>query len=264
MSWIIKFSWSVFFCAGMGLLPASAAEIKGSSKLQVLCEKALIHLGAQPPIRAMITATDGINTGLEAQAYHPSSYDRFILDELSYYPRRYLSLEYFAGKNILDLNSGDGRLVEELRRLGVDAVGLSIVLSRYQLSKPYFVQASATRTGLEDRSADLIISTLGPLSLFWENSPKLVHAILEEAQRVLRKGGTLLISPIHVPLKRVGPPADVSPEKVLAGTVFADLPDGLRIKNAPDREWLSRYRDAELDIGRPRRANYWLELERTD
>lgn len=264
VSWIIKFSRLALIYAAFGT-SAVLAEPLAPSRIQSFCEKVLIGAGLwDPPIRALVVPTDDLDTHLETAAYHPSSYDLFLLNDLSYYPPHFLSPSYLAEKRILDLNAGNGTLVEELRRYGLDAVGLSPVLTRYQLSKPYFIEGSALRTGLPERSADRIISTLGPISLYWDWQPKLVFSILEEAKRVLRKGGTLLISPIHVPLERINFRGDVSPEKVLAGTVFAELPEGLRIRSAPTREWLMKPRDAELDEGRPRRANYWLELERTD
>lgn len=264
VSWIIKFSKLALIYSTFGT-SMLMAEPLAPSKLRTLCEKALIGSGLwNPPVRAFIVSTEGLDTSLEAAAYNPSSYELFFLNELSYYPPHFLSPNYLMKKRILDLTAGNGTLVEELRRYGLDAVGLSPLLTPYQLSKPYFIEASAMRTGLPERSADLIISTLGPLSLFWDDDPKMVLSILEEAKRVLRKGGTMLISPIHVPLSRIENQPDVSPQAVLAKTVFSELPEGLRIKSAPSRRWLETYRDAALDEGRPRRANYWLELERTD
>ncbi len=261
---MIKFSRSVLLCSVLVLASPVRADIPVASRLVSLCEKALIQTGLlRPPLRALVVETDGLDIIPELASYHPSSYTPYFLHDLSYYPVRFLSAEYLGGQRVLDLNAGKGAFVEELRRAGIDAVGVSIRLSRYQLSKPHYIQASATRTGLPDRSADRVFATLSTISLFYQANPQVVWDILREAKRVLRKGGTLLISPIH--LDRVNPwGPDVSPQTLLAGTVFARLPSGLRIKSAPDRAWLQHFRDAELDQGRPRRANYWLELERYD
>ncbi|MGE4134024.1 MAG: class I SAM-dependent methyltransferase, partial [Bdellovibrionales bacterium] len=213
--------------------------------------------------RALIRPTSLEANVWELAAYHPSSYDLFFLNELSYYPRSFLSPAYLAGKRVLDLNAGNGELTEDLRRKGIDAVGLSVRLTAYQRSKPYFIQASAMDTGLPDRSADLIISTLGPLSLYWETRPDLVRAILVECRRVLRKSGTILISPLHVPIDLIRL-KEVEVKAWLVRTPFANLPDGLKIKQLPSPPWLLTFRDEELDLGRERRANFWIELVRVD
>lgn len=236
------------------------------SRLVGLCERALYGSGVvKPRVRAMLhePRTSEFRR-LEQRAYYAFTYDLTALRELAYYPDQYLSIHFFRNKRVLDLNCGYGYLVEELRRAGVDAIGLDVQLTRYQLSKPYFMQASAADTGLPERSADIVISSLGSPSLFFSSDPEFVRQILLEVHRVLRKGGVFLISSIDVPLDNPFQLVNADPNILLRDTVFGRLPSGLRIKNAPELMWLRTYRDPEQDAGRPRRANYWLELERID
>ncbi|MGE4132772.1 MAG: hypothetical protein AB7F86_14100, partial [Bdellovibrionales bacterium] len=119
---------SVFLAFIVSSSPSIAASPPWvPSKARTLCEKVLIGTGLwHSRTRALIRPTSLEANVWELAAYHPSSYDLFFLNELSYYLRSFLSPAYLAGKRVLDLNAGNGELTEDLRRKGIDAVGLSV------------------------------------------------------------------------------------------------------------------------------------------
>lgn len=266
----------------------SASDKLAPSRTQAACEKLLIWSGLwHPQTRATIhrEGPELVDSNYRIRVHHDdvpetvtfNRTDRGFssLREEAYYPGRFLKLDYFKNKRVLDLACGDGKFVEELRRAGVDAVGLDVFLGRYQKSKPYFVQASADDTGLPAGSADLIVSTQGPISYLYDSNPEVVRKILLEARRVLRKGGTLLISSIDIHIdepKSYWPEdlaaANIDPKYLLRNTLFANLPEGLKIKSAPDRDWIfywNTYADEDFYRATPGvQTRYWLELERTD
>lgn len=167
----------------------------------------------------------------------------FEMRDFKLYPDSFLRVSAFEGKKVLDLACGEGALVEDLRRQGIEALGLDVNLNAYQQSKSYFVEASAEKTGLADQSFDLIMSTQGPLTYRFSDL-EFSAKVWREIHRLLKTGGVVRISPVY-DLESVG---------------LMHLPQGLRVKSQPDLEWFLWARDYDSD----RPAYHWLELERVD
>jgi len=101
--------------------------------------------------------------------------------------------EFVRDKNlgqVLDVGTGQGEFVDELREAGVDARGLDIWLDNKQMESGNFILASAHQTGLPDNSVDTIfINTFMHYGM--ENEFR--RKILEELARILRPGGRILM-----------------------------------------------------------------------
>lgn len=134
-----------------------------------------------------------------------------------FYSKSILSIEALRGLKVLDIATGGGKFVRELRAGGVDAYGLDIALSSLQLpdifrlvaknglppegielssetGTGFFVQADAAQTGLAAHQFDRIFSTYGPFEYDTSN-PTYLRQLLEEMRRILKVGGMLYISP---------------------------------------------------------------------
>lgn len=252
-------------------IPAYAKNPPLPPKLISFCERVLVNAGwVRPHVRAQIQPLDGqvvdmgkilavtLNSGSNPVRYARTQ--RNVTDMVRVdqdFPRHFFSLENFAGKKVLDLACGEGRAVEQLLRLGVDIVGLDIHLTPYMLSKPYFIRASAHKTGLPSNSFDIIYSTQGPFT-YLDHQPEMMAAMMKEAQRILKVGGVLRLSSVtgyNIENKKYG----ARPEIDLRDTIYTNLPPGMRLKSWPDQEWFLM---ASPDEG-GHMARYWLELEKT-
>lgn len=236
---------------------------------RMMCEKALISTGVyKPPVRARIHSPPDYrvdrkefkvvvrNATGSATTYNRTDRDLFELHDMMLYPPEYLRLERLQGKAVLDLACGDGSLVEELRRKGVEVTGLDVFLNGYQMSKDYYVKAGADDTGFADATFDLILATQGPLTY---ESGDVLAGVLKEIARILKPGGRLLVSPVYGKEIWDRPSlSTASPEVLLKGTPWMDLPGGLHIVNHASLEWL-RYpaSDRGATLG-----YYWLEIRK--
>ena len=102
------------------------------------------------------------------------------------------------GRRILDLGCGDGKLVKELRKFGFDIHGLDVFLSDGQENDPNFVPGDAFRTPFASQTFDMILSTW---SVFSYEPLAQIHALLTEAKRMLRTGGSIFITPVQEPAR---------------------------------------------------------------
>jgi len=110
------------------------------------------------------------------------------------------------GERILDLGCGVGTFALELARRGIDVVGLDYSQESIDICqrladelnlKASFRLGEATDTGLESDSYDLIIAADLTEHLY----PEVFRDFLAEAERLLKKGGRLLIwtpNPGHI------------------------------------------------------------------
>ncbi len=264
----------------LSLWPAYAipkhGEIPVPSKFSALCQRILTDRGwIHPRTRAQIHAIEGrvnpmqnahsgsvrlvgVALGGDDKFTAYARTNRSIMELIRYdmhFPGRFFSSENFFGKKVLDLACGNGTAVEQLRREGVDIIGLDIHLTPYMLTKPYYVQASAFQTGLPSETFDIIYSAQGPFTYLEDDRAKL-EALMLEAKRILKPGGVLRLSPVlsSGDFLEHGARPDID----LAGTIYTDLPEGLRLKSWPDRDWFFLSYSRNENKG----ARYWLEIEK--
>lgn len=259
------------------------------------CEQALISTGLyHPEIRATIVdegyKAEPIEKGLfisvqlpeqtKKSIYTYTNRNAYELRRQMIYPAQFLDPKLLQGLKIVDLACGEGDLVEDLRREGVDAIGLDVHLGAYQKSKGYFVQASMDRTPFEDKSVDILMSSMGPIR-YNLHDRALILKLLNEAHRILKPGGVFRISPLELddlipPEPGKGSGADgethyqkvqvlfavtgANPEVDLRSTGLWPLPSGWRIKSHPGNNWFNQ---PSMDI-ETRGPYYWIELERLD
>lgn len=264
------------------------------SPLRRLCEQALISSGLyHPKTRATIMssgyrveALTGYYLAVQLprqekpRVYNYTNRDGFELRYQMIYPAAFVAPDLLRGLKVVDLACGEGRLVEELRRGGVEVLGLDVHLSEYQKSKPYFVQASMDHTPFADQSIDVLMSSMGPIR-YDLHDRQLMLRTLHEAHRVLKTGGVFRFSPLELDdLYPADPPATTKeahdahyarlqvwfmrngarPERDLASTGLWPLPAGWKIKNFPSKDWFS----TSPPDGQTRGPYYWMELERID
>lgn len=104
---------------------------------------------------------------------------------------RELDPRSLRNKRVLDVGTGVGATVRDLRKVDVEAEGVDMALSADQLKKPYFRQERAEQLSFEDQRFDLTISSF---SLFYY--PELQHVrvqALAEISRVTKSGGKILL-----------------------------------------------------------------------
>ena len=161
--------------------------------------------------------------------------------------RRLLELAALPpGARILDLGAGDGESLRLLRALGCQAEGLDLA-PRSELVR----QGDLLRTGLLDGSLDAVLSQCA----FFVSGDQ--PGALAEAYRLLKPGGTLLLSDVFF----------VDPAPLLQSS-------GFRLMHAEDMtdQWKEYYiealwRDDAEPCGcrLPRgRCRYWLLIARKD
>ncbi len=105
----------------------------------------------------------------------------------SAHTRRMLELAFLPpDARILDLGAGAGETVELLRSLGYDAEGIDLVPRSDTVQ-----QGDLLHTGLPAESCNAVISQCA----FWVSGD--VPGALRESYRLLRPGGTLLLSDVE-------------------------------------------------------------------
>ncbi|MBL7665171.1 MAG: class I SAM-dependent methyltransferase [Bacteriovoracaceae bacterium] len=113
------------------------------------------------------------------------------------YSKDSLTPKKWQNKKVLDAGCGNGKVVHNLRELGVDAEGLDIKflnLPKNQIPENVF-GASMLDIPKPRNHYDIILSTFSVLSL--NGSLELKRLALKELMRVLKVGGELKISPLN-------------------------------------------------------------------
>lgn len=98
------------------------------------------------------------------------------------------------GSNVVDLGTGKGRFVRELREeKGVNARGVDLWLSRQQQNSGNFTLAPAHRTGLPSGGSDVV--TINRV-LHYSVDDDYAGEVIAEAKRINKPRGSILISPV--------------------------------------------------------------------
>ncbi len=108
----------------------------------------------------------------------------------------YLQPEALIGKKVLDAGCGCGAAVEELRRFGVDVIGLDILLDNNIRSLSHFIERDMRVTGLPSDNYDLVISSFS--LFFYSTEVKLAEEALEELARITKPGGRVILIAVNL------------------------------------------------------------------
>lgn len=113
-----------------------------------------------------------------------NTYGRFIDNQ-----ERGILNQLLTNKNelILDLACGTGRLLN-YASIGVDASAEMIAIAKRKFPEKTFLQTEADQIPVEDNSIDSIIS----FHFFMHLDQNKIGQILEESNRILKKGGTII------------------------------------------------------------------------
>lgn len=101
------------------------------------------------------------------------------------------SIDHLVKRKVLDIGTGDGQLVEDLRSMGVETEGLDIVLNTEQKTKKYFIEADIREIPIRNESYDTIISAYN--IFHYEHSSEFYLEAIKEMHRILKPGGELII-----------------------------------------------------------------------
>lgn len=103
---------------------------------------------------------------------------------------------------VLDIGMGSGAFVEDLRKKGVDAVGVDIVLTEDQKTEghsKYFIEADAAKLPFPDNTFDSTYSIWSVFSYavdnYWKDQGVFFQNCVLEALRVTKKGGAIRLAP---------------------------------------------------------------------
>lgn len=152
------------------------------------------NLHQKEELQVIVSRPEG--DGTIARTYDRTDRSLLHIKKYQYYPDSLMEVKELVGKKVLDIGTGGGTLVTELRTLGVDAHGLDIYLNESQRKLNYFHQKDALHTELASDQFDVIYSTISVFSYERENR-KLLTQLFLETRRLLKPGGKLRLSPIE-------------------------------------------------------------------
>ncbi|MGE4132665.1 MAG: class I SAM-dependent methyltransferase [Bdellovibrionales bacterium] len=99
--------------------------------------------------------------------------------------------ENLKDKTVLDVGTGEGVLVKELRAAGVDAYGTDIFLTQEQLDTGFLFPADTEALPFYPQQFDVVVSSHS--TFYYSHDADLMARQLRELKRVLTTGGHILI-----------------------------------------------------------------------
>lgn len=100
----------------------------------------------------------------------------------------------YLGKKVLDVGTGNGATVRQLRKMGINAFGLDIHLNQNQKQSALFIESSIDQTTLAPSQFDLILSSFSAM-YYRKADLNFLHLALVELSRILKVGGEIRIEP---------------------------------------------------------------------
>lgn len=96
------------------------------------------------------------------------------------------------GKRVLDIGTGRGQFVKDLRLLGIDAIGTELVLTS---KSHYLLKDDILNSHLPLNSFDYIISTSG-IFTYAQYEKDIIIKAFQNISRIIKKDGIVAIGPI--------------------------------------------------------------------
>lgn len=138
--------------------------------------------------KTLIDSTIRSHTGA---SYFPTGRSINELIQEKAYPEFFFKEEELKEKTILDVGTGKGQTVLEMRNLGANAFGIDIFPYEEHAKNPqYFTIADAADTKFPDKSFDMIYSAYSIFS-FKDETIEFREKVLNEMKRILKDGGKI-------------------------------------------------------------------------
>ncbi len=112
-----------------------------------------------------------------------------------YYPNHCLDLNKLKGKKVLDIGSGEGGFVKDLRKNDINAFSIDFNKAKH-VNIGSHCRANATQMPFKSGIFDVIYSTWSLFS--YSESQEIQIKALKEMSRVLKQGGKIRLSPINL------------------------------------------------------------------
>jgi hypothetical protein len=134
-----------------------------------------------------------------------------------------LSVKELQGKTVLDLAAGtDGQMVQDLRKLGIEAYGVDIALSERAAQSSFLKRSDLVTSVPFQQTFDVAYELFGALS-YGKLDPDLAHLAFMNAYSRVKPGGTLYLGPLDETARKALTPAIRALEERGGRVVASDL-----------------------------------------